>query len=79
MSTPNQSAAAITNAFRTQGKVAEKDQVSTSVVGTTQSVVVTASAENHEKIKALLAELDVDTSAVARQNHLIKLQEGEFG
>jgi type II secretory pathway component GspD/PulD (secretin) len=72
---PGQFAQAVNTAFQKSGRVAEKDQVSTTVIASTQSVVVTASEENQEKIRVLLEQMDVDTAATARRTRRIELKE----
>ncbi len=59
---PNNAAQVINNAFRTQGgRVPLQDQVTVSVIWSTQSVAVTANPDNQKTVAALLQDMDVDT------------------
>lgn len=71
---PNGVANVINNAFRKPGRVAERDRVQAVVEWGTQSVVVIASAENQEKVAALVAEIDVD-SGTSEVREVYKLKE----
>jgi type II secretory pathway component GspD/PulD (secretin) len=74
---PNTVAGIIGRQFQpTTGKVAEKDRVDAAAEGATQRIVVTASVQNHEKIAALIEELDKD-SDVTRPTHVIELHKSD--
>ncbi|MBP7934779.1 MAG: hypothetical protein KA354_09050 [Phycisphaerae bacterium] len=56
--------------FEANKTLGQRDQVVTSVEPATSTLVVTASAENHEKIAALIKEMDVSGTGVPQQEIL---------
>ncbi|MHC4235922.1 MAG: secretin N-terminal domain-containing protein, partial [Planctomycetota bacterium] len=67
---------AINNAFRTMGRRSPADQVNATIDWGTQSVIVSASPANHEKVRALIESVDVE-STLSRQLHTVKLENAD--
>lgn len=74
---PNSVAQAIQQTFQKRGgTVADRDQVTAVAEGATQSVVVSASKANMQRVSQIIADLD-KTSESTRRFHTVKLEHGD--